>query len=63
MKDTVTDASGSPTDHRIPTLNTSFPPDFPKTADGRVYHLGLRPGQVANRIVRPSFIPRLFVWS
>lgn len=53
MKDTVTDASGSPTDHRRLTLNTIFLLDFPKTADGRVYHLGLRSGQVANRIVRP----------
>ena len=25
--------------------------DFPKTADQRVYHLGVRPGEVANRIV------------
>jgi uridine phosphorylase len=25
--------------------------DFPRTADQRVYHLGLRPGEVANRIV------------
>lgn len=26
--------------------------DFPRTADLRVYHLGLRAGEVANRIVR-----------
>lgn len=26
--------------------------DFPRTADGRVYHLGVRAGEVANRIVR-----------
>jgi len=25
--------------------------NFPRTADQRVYHLGLRPGEVANRIV------------
>lgn len=25
--------------------------DFPRTADQRVYHLGVRPGEVANRIV------------
>ncbi|KAL1674315.1 nucleoside phosphorylase domain-containing protein [Schizophyllum commune] len=25
--------------------------NFPRTADGRVYHLGVRPGEVANRIV------------
>jgi len=28
-----------------------YPLDFPRTADQRVYHLGLRPGEVANRIV------------
>lgn len=28
-----------------------IPADFPKTADGRVYHLGVRAGEVANRIV------------
>jgi hypothetical protein len=27
--------------------------DFPRTSDQRVYHLGLRPGEVANRIVSP----------
>lgn len=26
--------------------------DFPRTSDQRVYHLGLRPGEVANRVVR-----------
>jgi hypothetical protein len=26
--------------------------DFPRTGDGRVYHLGLKMGEVANRIVR-----------
>ena len=30
-------------------------PDFPRTLDQRVYHLGLRAGEVANRIV--SFSP------
>ena len=32
-------------------LLTHCPTDFPRTADGRVYHLGVRPGEVANRIV------------
>lgn len=31
------------------------PQDFPRTADGRVYHLGLRHGEVANRIVSPTW--------
>lgn len=30
--------------------------DFPRTADQRVYHLGVAPGEVANRIVRYIFI-------
>jgi uridine phosphorylase len=30
--------------------------DFPRTADLRVYHLGLRPGEVANRIVSTSIL-------
>lgn len=25
--------------------------DFPRTNDGRVYHLGIRKGEIANRIV------------
>jgi uridine phosphorylase len=28
--------------------------DFPRTPDGRVYHLGLKTGEVANRIVCPN---------
>ena len=33
-------------------LLTSLPSlDFPRTADHRVYHLGLRAGEIANRIV------------
>ncbi|KAG6873055.1 hypothetical protein C0995_003535 [Termitomyces sp. Mi166 len=31
--------------------NTLTDANFPRTADERVYHLGLRPGEVANRIV------------
>lgn len=26
--------------------------NFPRTEDNRVYHLGIRAGEVANRIVR-----------
>ena len=55
MKETITNASVSPAKDPVPTLNTSFLVDFPKTADGRVYHLGLRSGEVANRIVRALF--------
>lgn len=55
MKETITNASVSPANDPVPTLNTSFPVDFPKTADGRVYHLGLRSGEVANRIVGALF--------
>lgn len=32
--------------------------NFPKTADGRVYHLGIRVGEVANRIVTVGSISR-----
>ncbi|EGN94288.1 hypothetical protein SERLA73DRAFT_188087 [Serpula lacrymans var. lacrymans S7.3] len=32
--------------------------NFPKTADGRVYHLGIRAGEVANRIVTVGSISR-----
>lgn len=32
--------------------STTMMLDFPRTADGRVYHLGVRFGEVANRIVR-----------
>ena len=34
------------------------PLDFPRTADGRVYHRGLKMGEVANRIVRPNLLIR-----
>lgn len=41
-----------------PTLiNPALLSDFPRTADGRVYHLGLRAGEVANRIVGPPSHP------
>ena len=55
MKDTFTDASTSaapPAPLRPPAL-TRPPPaaDFPRTADQRVYHVGIRAGEVANRIV------------
>ncbi|KAF8547984.1 purine and uridine phosphorylase, partial [Imleria badia] len=32
--------------------------NFPKTADGRVYHLGIKSGEVANRIVTVGSISR-----
>ncbi|KAG8221685.1 purine and uridine phosphorylase, partial [Butyriboletus roseoflavus] len=32
--------------------------DFPKTADGRVYHLGIKAGEVANRIVTVGSLSR-----
>jgi uridine phosphorylase len=33
------------------TLHIHLCLDFPRTADGRVYHLGLKAGEVANRLV------------
>ena len=35
--------------------------DFPKSEDGRVYHLGIRHGELANRIVRVTGCWRSFV--
>ncbi|OJA14813.1 hypothetical protein AZE42_04196 [Rhizopogon vesiculosus] len=32
--------------------------NFPKTADGRVYHLGIRAGEVANRIITVGSVSR-----
>jgi len=59
MKDTLTDASMSLIFLRIQDSRdrsgfTMFA-DFPRTADLRVYHLGVAPGEVANRIVRNNF--------
>lgn len=56
MKDTYTDASKQPkTLLSRPNVEWSIAiSDFPRTADGRVYHLGLRTGEVANRIVREN---------
>ena len=34
--------------------------DFPRTGDLRTYHLGLRPGEVANRIVRFKYFRFFF---
>ena len=34
MKDTIIDASGSSTDHRVPNLNASFPQTFQKPQMG-----------------------------
>lgn len=40
---------------------TNYVLDFPKTADGRVYHLGVRIGEVANRIVSCRILPRYYL--
>ena len=43
------------TAHGLPyicSLRPTVSADFPRTLDQRVYHLGLRAGEVANRIVR-----------
>ena len=61
MKDTLTDASMSITlKARIHGIQDQFDGftmfvDFPRTADQRVYHLGVGPGEVANRIARDKF--------
>jgi hypothetical protein len=39
-----------------------YPLDFPRTADQRVYHLGLRPGEVANRIVSLCTLESTPLW-
>lgn len=57
MKDTFTDASkthyeGISAESSRAKLSCEL--DFPRTADGRVYHLGVRHGEVANRIVSPQ---------
>ena len=49
MKDILTDASMYFKPQIVPTLIYFL--DFPRTADQRVYHLGVCPGEVANRIV------------
>ncbi|KAG6369257.1 purine and uridine phosphorylase, partial [Boletus reticuloceps] len=38
--------------------DTILDANFPKTADGRVYHLGVKSGEVANRIVTVGSISR-----
>jgi hypothetical protein len=54
MKDTMTDASRYFRSQIIvlALILSLFVLDFPRTADQRVYHLGVRPGEVANRIVK-----------
>ncbi len=44
------------TEARRAILNL-FLTDFPRTADQRVYHLGIKSGEVANRIVSYSLLP------
>ena len=38
-----------------------FLTDFPRTADQRVYHLGIKSGEVANRIVSFTFAGVVYV--
>ena len=52
MKETVTDASESSLTCIMPLPWSNYRSDFPRTAQGRTYHLGVRTGEVANRIVR-----------
>lgn len=52
MKDTLTDASMYLKPQNVQSLTYYFGLDFPRTADQRVYHLGVCPGEVANRIVK-----------
>jgi hypothetical protein len=42
---------GSQGDLSVHLSKSTFVLDFPRTADHRVYHLGLRAGEIANRIV------------
>ncbi|KAG9050373.1 hypothetical protein FS837_005994 [Tulasnella sp. UAMH 9824] len=53
MKNLITDASKVTQLTEIVRiyLTRATVTDFPRTGDGRVYHLGLRQGEVANRIV------------
>jgi uridine phosphorylase len=53
MKDLITDASTLfvPASSLETKIGDYFSIDFPRTADQRVYHLGIRAGEVANRIV------------
>ena len=56
MKHPIVDASmhqGSLRDKSLTSRLCILFADFPRTLDQRVYHLGLRAGEVANRIVRP----------
>ncbi len=52
MKDLITDASKSGLEVDVYSiLHDDISIDFPRTLDQRVYHLGIRAGEVANRIV------------
>ena len=65
MKDTLIDASTFTARGGKELVNDPNILDFPRTVDLRVYHLGLRPGEVANRIVcthaNPFFTTPLIV--
>ncbi len=56
MKDTLTDASRCYCSIDNIARSNQRNSDFPRTTDLRVYHLGLRPGEVANRLVR-DYVP------
>jgi hypothetical protein len=57
MKDLLTDASTFPSRLEVEVdVTLVFPIDFPRTVDQRVYHLGLRRGEIANRVVRRSLL-------
>lgn len=51
MKDLILDASKCEQSCGL-SFSIDSLVDFPRTADQRVYHLGIRAGEVANRIVR-----------
>ncbi|KAK0470780.1 nucleoside phosphorylase domain-containing protein [Armillaria novae-zelandiae] len=51
MKDTLTDSSTSYCSIDNIARSNKRNLDFPRTTDLRVYHLGLRPGEVANRLI------------
>ena len=53
MKDLLTDASMFPSRLEYIEIDVTLVfLDFPRTVDQRVYHLGLRRGEIANRVVR-----------
>lgn len=64
MKDLFVDASKSSMVSLVAARQHTYVKmiqDFPRTLDERVYHLGVKAGEVANRIV--SSIPTFSVYS